>query len=195
MLYYCENCHLLNERDYCQSCRKKNLRTPDKNDYCFLVEVDSMFGGMFLGILEEENVSYSYMPSGNGVRSFFGLKLENLKIFITYEFFEKAKELLNGILINFEENQGKDLKENIDKLFVSPRSEKKIKKILKLTENDSLIDYCSDKIMNADRIVNKGSISGCTNGGEYLFVYKENESITVNSVTYEIIAVKRTKGK
>ena len=193
MLYYCENCHVLSEQDCCKFCRKEELRNPKSNDYCFLVEVDSTFGEILKGVLEEENIPYTDIPSGNGVRSRFALKLENLKIFIVYEFFEKAKEILDGIFINFEENKSAELKKNIDKLFVSPRSGKEIKKALKLTENDSITSYCSDKIINADRIINKGRISGCAKGGEYLYVYKENELIMINSMTYEIIAAKYGK--
>ena len=194
MLYYCEKCHAINDQDYCQSCGKKNLRNPDKGDHCFLIEVNSMFGEMFIGILEEENIRYVAMPSGNGVRSNSALKLENLKIFVVYEFLNRAKELLNEILSNFEEAENGNLKNNIDRLFVPQRSEKKIKKFLKMTENDSLIAYCTDKIINADSVVNKGKISSCIKGGDYLFVYKGNELIVINSATYEILSVK-TIGK
>lgn len=54
---------------------------------------------------------------------------------------------------------------------------------VKITEKDSLIDYCTDKIMNADRIVNEGRISGCLKGGNYLFVYKGKELFVINSAT------------
>jgi hypothetical protein len=191
MNHYCENCHLLNEQDYCQSCGKKNLKKPSKTDYCFLIEVDSMFGEMFKGILENENIPYVDFPSGNGVRSQFALKLENLKIFIAYEFFNDAKELLNNIPANFEEAQSRDLKNNINRLFVQNRAEKRIKKKFKMSENESLIAYCTEMIRSADSIDNRGRISGCTKGGEYLFAYKGNEFCIINSVTYEIISVEK----
>jgi hypothetical protein len=191
MLYYCENCHILNEHDYCKNCGKKKLRNPENNDYCFLIEVNSMFGEAFGGLLKGKNIPYSAMPSGNWLRTYFALKLENLKIFVPYEFFDKAKELLNEILANYEEEQKSNLKIHIDKLFISPHSEKKMKKILKIYEKDSLIDYCEDKIINADKIVNKGKISSCSNGGNYLFVYKDNELFIINSATYEIISAKK----
>ena len=193
MLYYCENCHALCEQNYCMFCGKKDLRNPNKCDYCFLTEVDSMFGKMFTGILEGESIPYSAMPSGNGVRSYFALNLENLKIFVVYEFFYRAKELLGEIFADFEEEERKNLVENIDKLFVPHRSEKKIKKMLKMAENESISAYCADKIISADRIINKGQISGCTKGGHYLFIYKDGELITVNSATYEILSVKTTR--
>lgn len=188
--YYCENCHTLNVQDCCLLCGKINLRNPDKNDYCFLIEADSMFGEMFIGILEDENIPYSAMPSGNGIRSIFALKLENYKIYVTYEFIYRAKELLNEILINSEEEEIKDLKKNLDRLFASQNSEKKIKKNLKMSENDSLTAYCADKIINADRIINQGKISSCIKGGYYLYVYKGKEVIIINSATYEIISAK-----
>jgi len=190
LFYYCEKCHTLNEQDCCQSCGKNNLRNPDKNDYCFLTEVDSMFGEMLNGILEYENIPYSSLPSGNGIRSSLGLKLENYKIFVAYDFFDRAEEILNEILINIEEAESRDLKKNLDKLFASQRSEKKIKKILKMGENDSLTAYCADKIINADRILNQGKISGCLKGGYYLYVYKGKEVIIINSATFEIISAK-----
>lgn len=191
MLYYCESCHMLSEQDCCKSCGKKNLRNPNRTDFCFLTEVNSMFGEMFKRILEEEKIPYSDIPSGSGVRSYFGQKLENLKIFITYEFFYIAKELLNEILVDIEQEQSSELKKNIGMLFASLRNEKKLKKILNLSENDSLVAYCTDEIMNADRVVNKGKISSCTKGGYYLFVYRGDEFIVINSVTYEIISAKR----
>ena len=150
-----------------------------------------MFGEAFGGLLKGKNIPYSAMPSGNWLRTYFALKLENLKIFVPYEFFDKAKELLNEILANYEEEQKSNLKIHIDKLFISPHSEKKMKKILKIYEKDSLIDYCEDKIINADKIVNKGKISSCSNGGNYLFVYKDNELFIINSATYEIISAKK----
>lgn len=191
MLYYCEKCHVLNEHDCCRSCGKKSLRNPGKGDYCFLIEADSMFGEMFIGILDDESISYTAIPSGNGVRSQFALKLENLKIYVDYEFFDRAKDLLDNILTNIEETQSKELKQNINMLFVPHRTEKKIKKTLKLAEDISIRAYCSDIIMNADRILNKGRISGCIKGGNYLFVYKGKELFIINSATYEIISAKR----
>ena len=191
MLYYCEKCHLINEQDFCQTCGNKKLRKPENNDYCFLIEVNSMFGEMYERILKEEDIPYTAMPSGNGVRSYFALNLENHVIYVPYGFFNKAKELLNDILMNVDEEQNSDLKNNLDKLFTSHRSEKIMKKNLKLTEKDNLIDYCSGKIINADRIINEGRITGCLKGGEYLFVYKGNELFIINSVTYEIISAKK----
>lgn len=189
-MYYCEKCHTLNEQNCCQSCSKINLRNPDKNDFCFLIEVDSMFGEMFVGILKDENITYSAMPSGNGMRSVFALKLENYKIYVVYELFDRAKELLNELFINLEDAETKDLKKNLDKLFASQRSEKKIRKILKISNNDSLTAYCADMINNADRIMNQGEISSCNKGGYYLYVYKGKEVIIINSATYEVISAK-----
>lgn len=126
LINYCEKCHTLNEQDCCQYCGRINLRNPYENDYCFLIEVNSIFGRMFIGILEYESIPYSAMPSGNGILSIFALKLENYKIYVTYEFFSRAKELLNEILINSEkEEESKELKKNLDKLFASESSEKK----------------------------------------------------------------------
>lgn len=56
--------------------------------------------------------------------------------------------------------------------------------------NDSLTVYCADKIINADRIINRGIISNCIKGGYYLYVYNGKEVIIINSATYEIISVK-----
>ena len=193
MLYYCEKCCVLNEQSECVRCGKKNLRNPEKGDYCFLTEIDSMFGEMFKGILEEENILYAASPSGYGIRAAFALGPRNLRIFVGYEFFDRAKELFDENFIFSEETENGNLRENLDKLFVPVRGEKKIKKALKLAEDDNLIDYCVDRIKNADKIVNEGKITGCTKGGEYLFVYKNNELIIINSVTYEIISAQMTK--
>lgn len=191
MQYYCRKCLLLNKQDFCQSCGKEGLRTPDDNDCCFLCETDSMFSEMFGGILRDEYIPFSVMPSGNGIRSVFALKLENLKIYVPYEFYLKAKELLDDIHANLREEQIRDLKNNTDKLFALKDNEKKIKRILNIAKNDSIAAYCKDKVLNADRIVNKGKISSCMQGGHYLDVYKGEELYVINSATYEIIMVKR----
>ncbi|HEY8389739.1 MAG TPA: hypothetical protein VIL26_02110 [Clostridia bacterium] len=107
MLYFCENCHMINEQNYCRICGKENLRSPQNDDFCFLIETRSMWGEMMGGILKEENIPYSAIPSGSGVRSYFGLKLENLKIYVPYEFLDKAKELLNDIT-GYKKDQNND---------------------------------------------------------------------------------------
>ena len=193
MFYYCENCNALSERDDCQFCGRKKLRQPEKKDYCFLVEADFMFGAMFEGMLDDKSIPYVDCPVGNGVRSQFALKLDKLQIFVPYEFFIEAKELLYEIFANMEESLRRDFLENIDRLFVSPRNEKKIKKALGMVGHDSLVAYCLDQIMNADSMVNKGRISGCRKGGDYIVVYKGTELIMVNSATYEIISVEKVK--
>ena len=193
MSHYCEKCHMLSEQDCCAVCGNKRLRTPERGDYCFFTEQNSRFCGMLGGMFQTEQIPYLSTPSGNGVRSKFALRLENQKIFVPYESFNEAAELLDNFFRNGEEAQINTLKNNIDKLFVASRSEKKMKKKLKLTEGESLSDYCAGRIKNADRIVNEGKITGCLKGGEYLFVYKEDELFTVNSATYELISAKKRK--
>lgn len=194
MLFFCEKCNLLNEQNFCRLCGKDNLRNIQNSDYCYLFEAGQLFGEMFLGILEDEGIPYSSLPSGNGARSQFALRLENLKIFVVYEFYDKAKALLNDILTSYDKANRIELEKNINKLFVTNRNEKKIKRILKPFQDDNIIGYCIDKIMNADRIVNKGRISGCGNGGDYLYVYKDKELIIINSATYEIISIEIING-
>lgn len=190
MIFYCDKCHMLSEQDNCKFCSKKHLKSPENNDYCFLFEIGTTFGEMFEGILKNENIPYSVIPSGNGVRSCFGLRLENVKIYVPFCCFYKAKALLNETIFNFED-QNIDLKNSIDKLFVSERNEKKIRKILDLNKNDNFINYCANIIINSDRITNEGRISSCLKGGEYLFVYKNDVIITVNSATYELLSAKK----
>lgn len=184
---------MLSEQEYCRYCGNKDLREPDGSDYCFLIEADTMFGEMLKGILEGDNIPYVAMPLGSGVRTRFALRLERMRIYVTYEFLETAKELVNGILSSNEEDQNAEIKNNIDKLFTLPRNGKKVKKILKIAEDESLTEYCANAIIDADKIINEGRISSCLKGGEYLFVYKGDMQIVLNSVTYEIISVKIIK--
>lgn len=191
MPYYCEKCYTVNGYDYCQTCGKKSLRSAQNEDFCFLVEMCTMYGELFCGVLKEENIPHSTIPWGNGAWSHFGLKLENYRIFVPYKFFDRAKELLNEVFARPEE-ENNYLKENLDKLFIiSPRAQKKMRKNLNLAQNDDLIAYCADKIKNADDIIDKGQITDCLKGGTYLFIYKDNEVFVVNSATYEIISAKR----
>lgn len=193
MSFYCEKCKLICEEEFCDSCGNKKLRPPENNDFCFLIEIDSMFGAMFENILKEERIPCADIPVGNGVRSCFALKLENHRLYVPFEFLSKARQLINELLDTFNETQNRDLIKNVDKLYIVIRSEKKIRKILKLASEESLVDYCKDKIIHADTIAYEGKISSCIKGGCYLFVYKDDEVFIVNSVTYEIISAKKVK--
>lgn len=191
-MQYCEKCHTLIPQPYCGACGNKLLRAPNSDDYCFLIEADNLFGEMFKGILEDESIPYVDTPAGNGVRSRFALRLDRLKIYVPYAFYDRADEILKDIFSSIENAQKEELEKNIDKLFLSPRNEKKIRKALKMPDSDSLIARCADMVMNADRIVNNGRISSSP-GGDYLFVYKNKDLAVINSATYEIISLEKQK--
>lgn len=190
MIFYCENCLLLNQQDYCKSCGKRNLRNPDDRDFCLLTEVAPMFGLMFKRVLESENIPFHeiYIRDIRGKSTF---KLENLKIFVPYQYFDKATQLLAEIIEEKRSRERQNLVENVDKLFVSKKSDKKIKKAFKMFENEDLIAFCKDKILSADRVENRGAITGNQEGGQYIYVYKDNYLIIINSATFEIISAKR----
>ncbi len=192
-MYYCEKCYAVSESDRCQYCGKKSLQEAQPGNYCLLIEADDMFAEMFMGILQSEDILHRSMPSGDGVRSRFALGLGKQKIFVPYELFDSAKELLDELFENAQREIKSQLADNIGKLFASPRTEKRIRKALKLTEKQSVIDYCKDNIINADKIVDGGLIISCRENGSYLYVYKDNLTITVNSATYEILSAKNSK--
>ena len=94
---YCNNCHELCEGEKCQTCRSKKLREVEDGDFCLLVECLQNEGEILKSFLEAEEIPSVLMPSGNGIRTVFGLNLENYKVFVPYAFWDKANDILDGM--------------------------------------------------------------------------------------------------
>ena len=187
---YCEKCKIVEYNEYCSVCGRKNREVSD-DDFCFLVKASESFGEMFEDVLRRESIPCAIVPCGTGVSSALALKLESCRIYVPFRFLQKAVELLNDFGSYFDDEMHETLKANFDKLHINPKVEKKPSKRLKLPQDTSVTDFCKVKLLNAQSFSDNGSITGCPHDGRYLLVYTSQELIMLNSVTFEILSVRK----
>lgn len=191
---YCESCKCLCQSGVCPECGNDQLRQAENDDWCFFLECNSTFGKMLNEIFENESIPCSMIPCGNGARSALGLNLENLQLFVPYQFYDRAVDLHDYFKSDPTEDFKKSLIENREKWHtVGMFTEKKLKKKLNIAKDEDLFRYCEEIINCANNITDGGSISSCVNGGHYLFVRASNAELTFNSATYELLHAKKSK--
>ena len=91
---YCPNCHILVQGTRCPVCDKKWLEPPKPEDYCFLVEKEILWAGVFEDCLRHNGISYlTQNVLGAGLTAKMGSMMESVKFFVPYGCYEKAKLL------------------------------------------------------------------------------------------------------
>lgn len=175
----------------CPMCGTKKLRKAEEEDFCFLLEKEVAYCGMLSLELDEKNIPYKTVPYGSGVRSAFGMSLENYRVYVPFGFLEAAKQVVEE-RENFEtETFKKSLLENTDSMNIAPKLEKKLRKKFGFASETELFDYCADVIKSAQKIVDGGRIAW--GAAHYLFCYSSGVTLTVNSQTFEILALRSDK--
>ncbi len=141
-------------------------------------------------MLVGEHIPCVFLPSGNGVRTQFALPLENFKVYVPFGCYDEASKRLNDVCDATQDELKESVLQNLEKLFIAnAKREKKFRKKLKLEKGEDCIAAISARIQGSDKIVDGGMITSCRKGGHYLFVYSGSAIITVNSATFEVIAV------
>ena len=90
---FCEKCNLLNKGTTCNLCGRGNLREVKEDDFCFFVECSESLGKSLKNSFDNEGIPCALIPTGNGVRSLFGLKLENYRVYVPYGYYDKCVEI------------------------------------------------------------------------------------------------------
>ena len=90
---FCEKCNLLNKSETCSLCGQTSLRKVEKDDFCFFAECSESLGKSLKNTFDNEGIPCALIPTGNGVRSLFGLRLENYKIYVPFEYYDKCIEI------------------------------------------------------------------------------------------------------
>ena len=184
---YCENCMTLCASECCEVCGNLQVREVTSKDFCFLLECEETFGEMLKPILDETNIACELIPAGNGARSAFGLRLGNYRVYVPYQQYETAQEILKDLWDDPADDLREDLLENADRWHVkNDGALKKLRKKLALTEKEDFLAYVKDGVASAAEISDDGLISACTRGGHYISVKIKNQRIWFNSETYEI---------
>lgn len=185
---FCENCNVATEDEYCPLCGTKRLRQIEADDFCLLTQLKSGQSQELLNLLEANGVPFSKMPYGSGVESNFGLPLADFRIYVPYSSFERARSILNKIEAEQTDNLRKYLLKNVDKLNISLKLEKKLKRKLKLSDSQDIFSYCINLIEIAPKIVDGGQMTDISNG-HYLFCYAQSNTLSINSATLEILSL------
>lgn len=81
---FCEGCNLVFEGERCPKCGRKKLRAVREEDFCFVAQVDRVFGENLKANLEKENIECVLMPYGTGVSAKFALPLESCLLYVRY---------------------------------------------------------------------------------------------------------------
>ena len=183
--------------------KKKNLKNSDKeteskaqtemeennSNMRFLLDCSKGRGVIVKEILQSEGVPCFLLASGNGVRSKLALPLENYKIYVPSELYEKGVKILE----DFKEEASLPVKENLlenrDKWHIASRfALKRAKRYAKTNTEEELFLYI-EKNMKTAIVEDIGLISGAIDGSHYILVTTDEVQIFFNSISYEIIDV------
>jgi hypothetical protein len=189
MPYYCKNCLKLLEYNACPTCGDKNLPVVTDTDYCFLIEIDSLWCGVLTGALDEEGIVYSIIPTSKAALTIYLKMLEKYSIYVQYQHLERAEEITKNMFFQRDEKVRQALLDNVSRLNISEKVERKLRRKLKLTQLDNVLEYCVELVKTADRITRNGIIWNSPEAAEFLFAQKGNLTLSINSETFEILAV------
>lgn len=190
---YCENCNACFEYDYCPLCGTKKIRHAHDGDFCLLLENNASCCEWLACELESYGIQSVTMPYGSGYESRLGLKLTIHRLYVPYEHYEKAREILHDIEKEETETLRAPLLEKLSLLHAPEKLEKKTRKKLKLPPDTQFIEFCAEIVKNAEKIVDGGSIPICPKYGHYMYCYRDDLYVLVNSETMEILSVTRLK--
>lgn len=187
---FCENCNAAFEFERCPICGTKKIRQAQDGDFCFLIEGSTRDCEVLISVLDDNEIPHTAMPFGSGAESYLGKTLNNYRLYVPYAFLEKAR----GILREAEAAKTEELRalllKNSSSFNIPLKTEKKIRKKLKLPNETNIIDYCGDIVKNADKIRDEWSYGAAW---RFVFCYLGDLSITFNSDTFEILAIRRKK--
>jgi hypothetical protein len=184
---YCENCKLLLHSESCEICGSRQIREAKADDFCFLLECERTFGDVLGEALEDAGIRCASVPCGTGVRTALGLNLEGYRIYVPFEFYETAKDMVTFFTVDPTDDLRRTILEHQDQWHTKNASvEKKIRKRLKLNRDDAFFDRIKNAVETAEVITDEGTISNCPRSGRYLFVKTDGKYIGFNSVTFEI---------
>ena len=93
-MYYCQHCGVLIDASSCPFCGNKSVREPRKNDFCFVVEKEAIWAGLFSDVLSQNEIPFiTKRALGAGFSMKVGPMLERFRFYVPYGYYERAKEL------------------------------------------------------------------------------------------------------
>lgn len=102
---YCEKCLMISDAQKCPCCGTSNLRKPQPDDYCFLIEKEYFWSEMLADVFEQNKIFFYKKPKlGAGMAVRVGMALESYKFYVSYSCLEMARELVEQLF-----HEGKDI--------------------------------------------------------------------------------------
>lgn len=190
---YCEKCNVATEQAVCPLCGSRKVRQAQDDDFCLLTESKGQNCEGLIAAFEEEGVPYSAVPYGSGVETKFGMPLKNCRLYVPFSSLETAKSIAAEMERAVTDDLRCELLENAAALNFSRRVEKKARKKLKLSEEQSFSGYCVEVIKSAEEIEDGGAITGSFGHGHYIFCYFGKITLAVDSATYEVLSLTVSK--
>ena len=186
---YCEKCKVVCEEDQCPTCDSKGLRAVAPDDFCFLLECERAFGDSLEEALEKEGIRCELISCGTGVRSLFGLPLENCEVYVLYRDYNAAKEWVSFFSsAPTTEELKAHLLANFDKWNINSRfTARKIRKKLKLTKDADVLAALKVCVENATSIEDKVYMYSFENEGHGLAVKSGEHIFWFSAETYKIL--------
>ena len=190
---FCEKCRRVSEQTRCEKCGRRMRRQVREDDFCFLIEESASYCRSLADSLKQRGIPCVALPCGSGVGTRSAMPLPNRQMFVQFRFLESAKELINDIEKSKTEALRADLLENVDRLFLSQKLQKKLTKKLRAAEVCDVLAYCAEIVKTAHRITDEGLITSDMTGGHYLFCVSDHATVLIHSKTYEVFSLTITK--
>ncbi len=152
-MYFCENCHLPTERERCPHCKRKNLRPIAPQDMCELTECPQQWYELEKHRFQALSIPVVTLPVGSGVNSMFALPLENYRLYVPWERFDDAVEVLEQIQRErLERLRSAYLPEDTARLTVPEKIAKRARRKLKMGKDSDVAAYCRQVVSSAQDI-------------------------------------------
>ena len=104
-MLYCPKCQLLCEESVCPECGYKKLREPEADDPVLLADEDYIRANMLEPLLRQAEIPYSRLGSlGSGIAAMIGYTVESYRFYVPYAAWEQAKDVLQVLDGDGEEN-------------------------------------------------------------------------------------------
>lgn len=195
---YCEDCKILNPLNRCVICGKNHLREPEDNDFVYLNKMSYVQFCEIENSFIDNKIKYATLPVGEGARSYLGLALEFLKVFVDFKNLDLADSIVNSLLIKSADELKQPFIDNVHLLNMPAKQEKKLQRKLKVI---APIDLAKDIIINSTKVTDGGltylgqehDFDEETYDGHLFYFYSGNLVATVNSKTYTIISIRKEK--
>ncbi len=149
-----------------------------------MIECEQAFGDMIKEIFDSEGIKCALLPWGDGVRTVFALQLDKYRVYVPYEYYDKAKDTVDFFLFDKTDKLKAELLENFSKWHAESNYViKKMRKKLKLTKEENVFEFIKQAVENSTQIVDRGVRVG---SGHLYTIQIGSELIWFDLATFEI---------